>query len=100
MKEPVFGLNEPLFEPGNIRASQSVIDLDVGLDEYVVRHVTGDWGKVPPSVRAANDRAVEDQQGTIGSAYKTPSGRWLFVITRSDRSVTTVLVPEDLAEIV
>jgi hypothetical protein len=57
------------------------------------RHEAGDWGEVPPEDRQANDRAL--MEGTrILSAYPS-KGRRFWIITEADRSVTTVLLPED-----
>ena len=83
-----------LFEPGEIRASQSAKSLTINLADYVNKHLAGDWGRVKAEAQAANDEAVERGQGTIGSVYATPAG-WLLVITRSDRSATTILRPSD-----
>ncbi|MGO8698482.1 MAG: hypothetical protein ACLQVY_12265 [Limisphaerales bacterium] len=57
------------------------------------RHQAGDWGEVGAEDRQANDRA--SVEGTrILSAYR--SGETTFwIITEADRSVTTVLLPED-----
>lgn len=61
---------------------------------YLGRHVTGDWGEVCDEDRRANEVAV-DKSGRIHSAYKTRGGKRLWVITESDRSVTTLLLPEE-----
>ena len=58
------------------------------------RHATGDWGDVDAHDWAANDDAL--QHGTrLLSAYKSAHGIPFWVITEADRSVTTVLLPED-----
>lgn len=58
------------------------------------RHRSRDWGNVDPSDRAANDQALQD--GTrILSAYRTEAGITFWIITEADRSVTTILLPED-----
>ena len=60
----------------------------------ITRHLTGDWGEVPPEDRIANDRALVE--GTrILSAYSSANGVKFWIITEADRSVTTVLLPED-----
>jgi hypothetical protein len=57
------------------------------------RHASGDWGDLCPEDTLANDSAV--QQGCrLLSAYGQGSCRF-WVITEADRSVTTVLLPED-----
>jgi len=59
------------------------------------RHVTGDWGDdLCPEDRASNERALQ-QSGRLVSVYRTRDGVKFYVITEADRSVTTVLLPED-----
>lgn len=57
------------------------------------RHVRGDWGDCCPDDKAANDAALTD--GTrLFSVYHTNQTKF-WIITEWDRSVTTVLLPED-----
>lgn len=58
------------------------------------RHSRGDWGDVPPEDARANDEALTDE-GRLFSAYNAGDGRRFWIITEADRSVTTVLLPED-----
>lgn len=83
------------FEPGELRITQHALALHVDYEAYLHRHLSGDWGRVRDEVQAANDQALQTGHGAIGSAYETPGG-WLFMITRSDRSVTTLLRPSDV----
>jgi hypothetical protein len=58
------------------------------------RHKSGDWGGLEEEDRQANDRALVE--GTrILSAYHTGTGLKFWIVTEADRSVTTVLLPED-----
>jgi hypothetical protein len=57
------------------------------------RHAAGDWGDMCPEDTLANDIAL-DHGGRLFSAYGQGADR-LWVITEADRSVTTVLLPED-----
>ena len=60
----------------------------------LLRHVFGDWGDVCAEDKAQNDRALVE--GTrILSVYHAANGTKFWVITEADRSVTTVLLPED-----
>ena len=60
----------------------------------IQRHQAGDWGNVTDDDRMANDQALV--QGTrIVSAYNAGNGTRFWIITEADRSVTTVLLPED-----
>jgi hypothetical protein len=60
----------------------------------IQRHQAGDWGNLPDDDRTSNDRALA-QGGRIFSAYHAHNGTRFWIITESDRSVTTVLLPED-----
>jgi hypothetical protein len=57
------------------------------------RHASGDWGDLLPEDAMTNERALQGQE-RLFSAYGSGSHRF-WVITEADRSVTTVLLPED-----
>ncbi len=60
----------------------------------LLRHVFGDWGDVCAEDKAQNDRAL--LEGTrILSVYHAANGTKFWIITETDRSVTTVLLPKD-----
>lgn len=59
------------------------------------RHRRGDWGNICPEDAAVNNEAISGDGGRILSTYKTAAGVEFWVITEADRSVTTVLLPED-----
>jgi len=63
--------------------------------EFLDRHSKGDWGdELGEEDKKANDEAL-----TIGerllSAYKLDDGVKIWIITERDRSVTTILLPDD-----
>jgi len=58
------------------------------------RHAVGDWGDVTPDDRAANDDALRSGERLL-SVYQSATGTTFWVITEADRSVTTVLLPDD-----
>jgi hypothetical protein len=58
------------------------------------RHVTGDWGNVCPEDAEANEAAVHERARLL-STYTTETGERFWIITEADRSVTTVLLPEE-----
>ena len=60
----------------------------------LARHVVGDWGDLCAEDKAVNDQAMVE--GTrILSAYQAANGTKFWIITEADRSVTTVLLPDD-----
>lgn len=89
-------MNEAKFPLGRIvltANAASVLthnDLEAGL----FRHVTGDWGDLDESNRQENDRSLKDGFRLL-SAYRSIAGIRFWIITEADRSVTTILLPED-----
>jgi hypothetical protein len=62
--------------------------------QFLVRHMTGDWGDLDDEDKRRNDEAVK-AGSRILSAYATAKGQRLWVITEADRSATTLLLPEE-----
>lgn len=62
--------------------------------EFLRRHASGDWGEVDSEDWNSNDRALKDGTRLL-SAYHTSRGDRLWIITEADRSVTTILLPEE-----
>lgn len=60
----------------------------------VRRHVSGDWGDLDDEDKAANESGLVNE-GRLLSSYVLSSDNQVWVITESDRSVTTVLYPSD-----
>ena len=60
----------------------------------IARHACGDWGDLCADDKVANDDAVSAGARLL-SAYHTGDGRKFWIITEADRSVTTVLLPEE-----
>lgn len=61
--------------------------------QSVQRHLAGDWGDLCDEDRTANELALR-QGGRLFSVYKD-GGPTIWVITEWDRSVTTVLFPDE-----
>ena len=60
----------------------------------IQRHQSGEWGEVDDHDRQANDCAVA-HGGRLVSVYYSVARVKFWLITEADRSVTTVLLPED-----
>ena len=58
------------------------------------RHACCDWGEVCPEDWELNDYAYANDQ-RVHSVYSTGSGLKFWIITEWDRSITTILMPED-----
>ena len=57
------------------------------------RHASRDWGDLDAEDKRANDAAVK-HGGRVLSAY-TLRGDKIWIITEADRSVTTILTPDE-----
>ena len=85
-----FPLGRLLATPGALRLLE-----DAGADPLALlaRHVAGDWGEVPPE--DAKENALSVEHGfRILSSYHVGEGR-IWIITEADRSVTTLLLPDE-----
>ncbi len=61
--------------------------------DYLARHASGDWGELCAFDWRQNEIALREGL-RIFSSYETTAGR-CWVITEADRSVTTILLPEE-----
>ena len=97
----------PRFELGqlcNTPGAQAVLErYQVNPFELIGRHVRGDWGDVCPEDAQTNDEALH-VGARIFSVYVLPAlaGEGgasapvkVWLITEADRSVTTLLLPEE-----
>jgi hypothetical protein len=60
----------------------------------LARHIHGDWGELPVEDLAANELAVLTGKRLL-SSYSLPDGGKVWIVTEADRSVTTILLPDD-----
>jgi hypothetical protein len=60
---------------------------------YIARHASGDWGELCASDRRENGLALRHGRRVL-SSYGVGGSR-VWVITEADRSVTTILLPEE-----
>lgn len=98
MSAPLFPLGQIVATPGALDASR----YPGQFLELLARHVRGDWGRVDPEDAEANTFAVT-QGDRILSAYPIDPGlpcagygeNCVWIITEADRSVTTILLPDD-----
>ncbi|MBY0277910.1 hypothetical protein K2Z84_21460 [Candidatus Binatia bacterium] len=65
----------------------------IALRPFLARHQSGDWGDLGEGNKLANDADV-NTGGRLLSKYETSAGA-LYIITEHDRSVTTVLRPDE-----
>lgn len=77
--------------PGAIEALQKNEQNPIDL---LKRHANGDWGTVCRRDWATNDLALKHGERVL-SSYKLKDDTSVWIITEWDRSVTTILLPED-----
>lgn len=87
----LFNLGRVVATPGALKALE---EAGQGASEFLYRHMTGDWGEVCEEDRQENVLSIEFGFRIL-SVYRTARGRKLWVITEADRSVTTLLLPEE-----
>jgi hypothetical protein len=61
--------------------------------EYLARHAAGDWGELCAFDCRQNEIALRDGYRVL-SSYDVSAER-VWIITEADRSVTTILLPEE-----
>lgn len=106
---------KPLFSLGRVMATPGAIEL-LSLTEtdarlLLLRHVSGNWGEIHPDDVAVNADSLA-HGGRLMSVYRLPlrgtagttdtappvgdlTDDRLWIITEADRSVTTLLLPEE-----
>ena len=90
-KQPAFELGQIVATPGALAALKKAGQQP---GEFLTRHINRDWGDLDEEDRKENEYSLEHGFRLL-SAYKTNAGDRLWIITESDRSVTTLLLPEE-----
>jgi hypothetical protein len=88
-KEPRFPLGQTVMTPGVIAQIS-----EAEVCEALKRHQCGDWGQVCSDDWNENERSVNESFRLL-SAYTSRDGVKFWIITEWDRSVTTVLLPDE-----
>lgn len=91
MPKVLFNLGRIVITPGAVMSLQVAENHPV---QFLARHVTGDWGDLPEEDIEENKYSI-DRGLRVFSAYELDTGGKIYVITEWDRSVTTVLVPDE-----
>lgn len=94
--------NPILFRPRSFVVTMGIFDLlakhDLDLNEEVTklinRHVRGEWGDVCEEDAKTNDNAVEYDNQRVMSVFDV-EGTKVWLITEWDRSVCTILLPDE-----
>jgi hypothetical protein len=75
-------------------ARDALTEAEQSPDEFLQRHASGDWGELDEHDRGENELSIHEGFRIL-SAYRTRRGSRLWIITEADRSVTTILLPEE-----
>ncbi len=90
----------PLFDLGRVVATPGALELLAATEtnpaELLERHVSGDWGEVPPEDARENARSLK-YGWRVMSSYPVGEnvGAKVWILTEADRSSTCILLPED-----
>ena len=91
-------VSRPGFRPGQLVMTPGVADLErqgkLFTAIYLRRHLNGDWGDLSDLDRRSNDTALKNGDRLFSAYQVTPTLR-LWIITEWDRSVTTLLLPDE-----
>jgi hypothetical protein len=89
--KPLFTLGRVVATPGALAAIEQSGQLP---GDFLARHVSGDWGDVPPEDIKENELSLKHDWRLL-SAYTLKSGTKIWVITEAGRSSTCLLLPEE-----
>ena len=91
-QQRLFSLGQIVVTPGALTALEKAGQTPM---EFLTRHVRGDWGELCEEDRKENQTSLE-RGFRLLSSYRTNAGdAKLYVITEADRTVTTILLPEE-----
>ena len=90
-KSALFALGQVVATPGALAALEKS---GQGPQDFLSRHVHGDWGDLCDEDRNENQLSLE-QGFRLLSSYRPLADVTLYVITEADRAITTILLPEE-----
>ena len=92
----IYLVPQPKFPLGELYVTAAV-DETLAPEEIqtaLKRHARGDWGDISTDDRDENESALCEARRLM-SVYRDSKGVEFWIITEADRSVTTVLLPDD-----
>jgi len=90
-KQSAFELGQIVATPGALAALRKAGQQP---GEFLTRHVNREWGNLSDEDKNENDYSLEHGFRLL-SSYRTNAGDKLWIVTESDRSVTTLLLPQE-----
>ena len=94
---------QTMFPLGRLMITRGVNDLMANNESFanhivdsLKRHASGDWGDICDEDKAKNESALEAGGLRLLSAYEKDEGfPKIWILTEWDRSVTTILFPDE-----
>lgn len=87
-----------LFELGQTVATPGALDelekAGMSALRLLGRHQSGDWGDMSEEDKQENEFSLKEGFRIL-SSYKLETGKKIWIITEADRSITTLLLPEE-----
>jgi hypothetical protein len=90
-KLTLFRLGQVVATPGALMALERAGDSP---HTFLERLICGDWGELGEDDRQENALSLEHSFRLL-SAYQTTAGEKLWVITEANRTLTTILLPDE-----
>jgi hypothetical protein len=88
----------PLFSPGRLVATPGSLALlertNKSPVEFLSRHLRGVWGDLCQEDKTGNELGLQYGLRLL-SSYQVTDTEKIWIITEADRSVTTLLLPEE-----
>src|SRR5258708_7761424 len=91
-KQHLFSLGQIVATPGALAALEKA---GQNAQEFLSRHVHGDWGEDLNEADRKENQLSLARGFRLLSSYRTNAGEKIWIITESDRSATTLLLPEE-----
>ena len=88
---PLFSLGQTVMTIGAREALEDSNELPI---TFLAKHQSGDWGIVGREDKQENEFSIKNGFRLL-SAYMTTNSEKIWIITEADRSVTTILLPEE-----
>jgi hypothetical protein len=89
--QPRFPLGQVVGTPGALAALHATQQRPL---DFLKRHAQGDWGELDAHDVVENEFSLQHGFRLL-SAYALSDGTRIWIITEADRSVTTLLLPEE-----
>ena len=86
-----FSLGQVVATPGALAALHATGERPL---LFLQRHVHGDWGELDPEDVEENEFSLVNNLRLL-STYILKDGTCIWIITEADRSVTTILLPDE-----